>query len=407
MLRTYNGHMPNNAVSGGAGDLQNPVSRPVIADVVADCLADIDRIADEYLQEVRTIDGYGGAAVVDQDLRETAVASMELLLRLIGDLPVPERLAAMSEALGHRRAHQGVPLESLLRAVRMDFRVLWTVMLEKVPEGSLPELTKDAVRVWEAVEFHTIRAHAGYLNELASMAQEKETQRAFLLSRLVGSDGKDPQVLGQAARALGVKPESSFVVAVAAVDAQKAFRAEAVRAGVEQYLHERDGVLILILEDVPARAGRKPEGTRPWLALLDCFVAPPAHSLAEVPLMLRIALDSLPVVTAGRPGRHTVRDTWGQVAATRLGEYGTVLANTVLGPLAAISSHERDRLIETVQAYLRSGSVSETAGELYCHRNTVLNRIARFEQLTGFDPTNPQDAATVLAAFQVQFPPGA
>ncbi|AUZ33160.1 PucR family transcriptional regulator [Arthrobacter sp. PGP41] len=396
--------MPNTASADRTPASAGAASRSVVSDLVSDCLADIDRIAHEYLLEVQKIDDYAASAVTAQDLEETAVASIELLLRLVGSLPIPDRLAGMSDALGHRRAQQGLPLESLLRAVRMDFRVLWTAMLEKVPPSSLPELTKDAVRVWEAVEFHTIRVHAGYLDELASMAQEKETQRAFLLSRLLNSDGKDPQVLGQAARALGVAPESNFIVAVAAEYAQKAFRAEALRAGAEHFLHERDGALILILEDVPARAGREPEGTRPWLSRLDCFVAPPARSLADVPRMLRIALESLPVVTPQRPGQRTVREAWGHVAMTRLGEYGTVLADTVLGPLATISTHERDRLIETVQAYLRTGSVSETAGELYCHRNTVLNRLARFGQLTSFDPANPQDAATVIAALHVLFP---
>lgn len=398
--------MPSEASADAVHASRGSATRSVVSEVVSDCLADIDRIAHEYLLEVQEIDDYAGSLVAGQDLEETAVASMELLLRLVGGLPIPERLAGLSEALGHRRAQQGLPLESLLRAVRMDFRVLWNAMLEKVPAEFLPNFTKDAVRVWEAVEFHTIRVHAGYLNELATMAQEKETRRAFFLSGLLNSDGKDPQLLGQAARALGVKPESNFIVAVAAGHAQKAFRAGVLRAGVGQFLHERDGALILILEDVPARVGREPEGTRPWLAPLDCFVAPPARSLAGVPRMLRIAMESLPVVTPGRPGLQTVRDAWGAVAATRLGEYGTVLADTVLGPLATISGHERDRLIETVQAYFRSGSVSETAGELYCHRNTVLNRLARFGQLTGFDPANPQDAATVIAALHVHFPLG-
>ncbi|MFP5316030.1 MAG: PucR family transcriptional regulator [Actinomycetes bacterium] len=394
--------MPSDASADLPQVSRGPAPRSVVSEVVADCLADIDRIAHQFLLEVQDIEGYPGSSVVDRDLEETAVASLELLLRLIGELPIPERLAGISDALGHRRAAQGVPLESLLRAVRMDFRILWTAMLEKVPAEFLPDFTQDAVRVWEAVEFHTIRVHAGYLDELASMAQEKVAQRAFLLSRLLTSDGKDPQLLGQAARALGVNPESSFLVAVAAGHAQKAFRTGVVRAGVEQFLHERDGALILILEDVPARAGKKPEGTRPWLGPLDCFVAPPASSLAEVPRMLRIALESLPVVTPERPGRHTVREAWGEVAAVRLGEYGSVLADTVLGPLAAISVHEKERLIETVRAYFRTGSVSETAAELYCHRNTVLNRLARFSQLTGFDPAKPQEAATVIAALHVE-----
>lgn len=379
-----------------------PGQRSVLSSVVADCLADIDRIAHDYMLEVQNIEGYADSKVQVQDLRDMAVSSMELLLRIVGDLPVPERLLTMSESLGHRRAQQGVPLESLLKAVRMDFRVLWTAMLEKVPAAFLPDLTKDAVRVWEAVEFHTIRVHAGYLNELAAMAQEKETQRAFLLSRLLHSDGKDPQVLAQAARALGVRPESQFLVAVAAQHAHKEFRAGAQRAGADQFLHERDGVLLLILEDVPARSGVEPEGTRHWLEQLDCFLAPPARSLADVPRMLRVALESLQVAVSSGSGYRRVRDTWGSVAAKRLGEYGTVLAAAVLKPLETISVHERERLIETVEAFFRSGSVSDTARALYCHRNTVLNRLARFSELTGFDPNNPLDAATVIAALNVQ-----
>lgn len=53
--------------------------------------------------------------------------------------------------------------------------------------------------------------------------------------------------------------------------------------------------------------------------------------------------------------------------------------------------------LSALQAFFRSGSASEAAAELYCHRNTVLNRLARFNQLTGFDPAYPQDAAMIAA----------
>lgn len=391
--------MPNDA-EVPAGWVAGP-ARSVVAEVVADCLADIDSIAAQFLLEVQKIDGYAGSTVVDQDLQETAVASLELLLRLVGELPIPDRLSGISRALGHRRAQQGVPLESLLRAVRMDFRILWTAMLERVPAASLPHFTADAVRVWEAVEFHTIRVHAGYLDELASMAHEKETQRAFLLSRLVNSDGKDPQLLSQAARALGVNPDNPFIVAVSAEHGQKAFRAGVQRAGAGQYMHERDGALILILERAGSR-GQTPAETPSWLYPLDCFVAPPAPTLADVPRMLRVALESLPTVTPENPGARTISDAWRFVAAHRMGEYGTVLASSVLGPLDSISFHERGRLIETASEYFRSGSVSDTAKHLYCHRNTVLNRLGRLAELTGYDPANPQDAATIITALQVR-----
>lgn len=377
--------------------------RSVLSDVVTRCLADIDGIAERFLIAVQDIEGYAGSPVQDQDLRETAVASMELLLRKVGGLPVPERLARMSGALGHRRASQGVPLESLLRAVRMDFRILWTEMLARVPAESLSDFTHDAVRVWEAVEFHVTRVHAGYMDELASMAHEKEQQRAFLLSRLLSSDGRDPQLLGQSARALGVSPQGAFVVAVGAESARKEFRAGIAQAQAEDYLHERDGALILILEDRRPPSGRATVEVPAWLTNLRCFVAPVAASLAEVPKMVRVALEAVAVLDFAAPGHQSIRQAWGPVAAERLGEFGAVLAEEVLGPLARIPSTEAERLVETVAAYMRTGSVSSAAQQLYCHRNTVLNRLARVHHLTGYDPAVHAEAATLIAALDCRF----
>lgn len=371
---------------------------PVLAAVVASCLADIESIVARFLIDVQDIPGYPGSAVLDQDLQETAIASMELLLRLVGDLPVPGRLAGMPETLGRRRATQGVPLEALLKAVRMDFRILWTEMLERVPAESLSDFTRDAVRVWEAVEFHTTRVRAGYLEELASMADEEEQQRAFLLSRLLSSDGRDVQLLTQAARALGVPVKGTFIVAVSADGAGKEFRAAVTRAHAGHYLHERDGSLMLILLARPSRSEGVAAPIPGWLTQLRCFVAPPALGLAEVPKMVRIALQAVAVVDFSLPGHQSIGQVWGAVSAERLGEFGEILERAVLGPLAEIPETEADRLLETLAAYAKTGSVSLAARQLYCHRNTVLNRLARLQQLTGYDPTVHADAATLLAA---------
>ncbi|MGR9932166.1 hypothetical protein ACUOHR_26890, partial [Escherichia coli] len=85
--------MPNEEAVYAGDPAEGPDSRSVVADVVAGCLADIDQIAQDFLLEVEQIEGYSSSAVVAQDLQETAVASMELLLRLVGDLPIPDRLA--------------------------------------------------------------------------------------------------------------------------------------------------------------------------------------------------------------------------------------------------------------------------------------------------------------------------
>jgi DNA-binding PucR family transcriptional regulator len=70
----------------------------------------------------------------------------------------------------------------------------------------------------------------------------------------------------------------------------------------------------------------------------------------------------------------------------------------VLAGLDSAPRGERDRLVETVLAYARSGSVQQTATALFCHRNTVVNRLRRFADLTGRQMTTPADAAVVLVA---------
>jgi DNA-binding PucR family transcriptional regulator len=72
----------------------------------------------------------------------------------------------------------------------------------------------------------------------------------------------------------------------------------------------------------------------------------------------------------------------------------------VLAGLEPLPDHERARLLQTVTAYCASGSAAAAARDLYCHRNTVLNRLTRFAELTGYHPTRPAEAATVLFALR-------
>lgn len=53
-------------------------------------------------------------------------------------------------------------------------------------------------------------------------------------------------------------------------------------------------------------------------------------------------------------------------------------------------------------AYLHTGSLLGTAATIYCHRNTVLNRLHRIEELTGLDITKPADAALAMVALAAQ-----
>jgi len=65
------------------------------------------------------------------------------------------------------------------------------------------------------------------------------------------------------------------------------------------------------------------------------------------------------------------------------------LAATTFGPLLALPPKERDELLRTVEAWVHSlGSSLRAARTLYCHRNTVLNRLQRVQALTSLDVHN-------------------
>jgi DNA-binding PucR family transcriptional regulator len=61
----------------------------------------------------------------------------------------------------------------------------------------------------------------------------------------------------------------------------------------------------------------------------------------------------------------------------------TVISAT-LGPVLELPAERREPIIKTVRTWLqRDQSVSATAAEMHCHRNTVNYRLRRFSELTG------------------------
>ena len=59
---------------------------------------------------------------------------------------------------------------------------------------------------------------------------------------------------------------------------------------------------------------------------------------------------------------------------------------------------ERQRLLQVARSYGRTGSIKETSEELFCHRNTVVNRLHSLHEVIGLDLTVPAEAARALVA---------
>jgi DNA-binding PucR family transcriptional regulator len=80
-------------------------------------------------------------------------------------------------------------------------------------------------------------------------------------------------------------------------------------------------------------------------------------------------------------------------------DLGAALADRLLGPLAGLEPADAEVLLDTLATWLACDGSAQRAGRrLYCHRNTVLNRLRRYEQLTGRSLSRPSDLVEVALA---------
>jgi len=82
-------------------------------------------------------------------------------------------------------------------------------------------------------------------------------------------------------------------------------------------------------------------------------------------------------------------------------EIAARVVRSVLGGVLDLDPDERSLLLETVEVWVEAaGSATEAGKRLYCHRNTVRNRLARLEELTGRSLADPRSLAEVCLAVE-------
>ncbi|MEV0094896.1 helix-turn-helix domain-containing protein [Streptomyces sp. NPDC050738] len=115
-------------------------------------------------------------------------------------------------------------------------------------------------------------------------------------------------------------------------------------------------------------------------------VSPRFEELALADQGLRLALRALATLP---PGTGQVADLDERLVHAALGAEPEIADRLVMRYLEGVlhSGNERPELLDTLRTWLDSGcSASLTAAQLFCHRNTVLNRIGRVAELTGWPP---------------------
>jgi sugar diacid utilization regulator len=164
------------------------------------------------------IDNEGGYAAlsptVKQDVHDFVAFSAGVWFRTVleGDAPTEAELSVLSDA-ARRRVHQGVSLTSLLHAVRLGSRELWSTLLDVAKDDA--EARNELVLVFSTYLLDYFddlaeRIASAYLDEQFQHARWRDALRYELMS-VIFSFPDDDAAFHKAATALGLDPSSPRV----------------------------------------------------------------------------------------------------------------------------------------------------------------------------------------------------
>jgi hypothetical protein len=322
-------------------------------------------------------------------------------IELVRDGAMPPASAALRT--GQRRAEQGLPLESLLHAYRLGGRVIWEALLEEArrrPDPPIDGLMEAAVHVWDVIDFHSDAVATAYRRAEADRAGRDDVRReAALRTLLAGVAGEAD--LQFAATVLGLPESGPYVVALAydEGDQGEALAAYVARAGVHSHWLRRELRLVGII------AGRDLSPTR-LRRLLNAAhrrigLSAPVHDLSTIDAAYRQAELALRAIPAEQREVSSLDDHLTGALLVASPDLGRRLRHRVLGPILDLPGAEQTVLLRTLRTYFDvSCSVSAAAARIPCHRNTVLNRMRRVEELTGTSLADPRAVSQFLLALE-------
>lgn len=356
---------------------------------------DLEELTDRFMSRVVRVPGYDPAPIPVSELKRTGLISFQSLvegLRAGGfDGPV-----AVSTEVGVSRARAGIPLEALMTVIRHDFNVLWEALTRVATQDDAELVIRHTGIVLSTVDEYVSQVQQAYAAERQRMREEESSVRQGLIAGLFDDHNPTDERLSTIASALGLDPDGPLLVVAARGEDTSALRvliSEHERAGGTMFTHHLGDVLIAFTRSPELSGSRLQAIAHRRVGLVK---APGIGSLRRSALTAR---DLAQLLTADEVGAMTWERGWARLAAQALNAAGNSIVTDVERALAVCGAAERERLVEAVHTYLRSGSIAESAAELFCHRNTVANRLRRFADLTGVDPMIPAEAARLVVGW--------
>ncbi|MFI9552824.1 PucR family transcriptional regulator [Nonomuraea endophytica] len=359
----------------------------LVARLAKELLDELPELAERMFQAIVAEDETYALldAAVLADVRDFNERNLrDQLTDMAGDQAVTTEL---SRETARRRAAQGVPLEAILHAYRIGFRVVWQAMVERAtedPDVSMGQLANSMTFVWSLIDAYSVAVTASYRETVTDLARRDERKRLVLLDALIEGRSTDWTTLGGTPHALGLAERGPYVCVL--TDAGAGPKLPAFRSVWRLRTEDQVGIVSGDPNRILAALTHTPSGRT--------GVSPPFALLTEVPMALRLATIARAAIPVGGRQAMTVDRSPVRALLAASPELSERLVTTALGPLI-----EHPELLEALSAWLDTGgSTSAIAERLYCHRNTIRNRLDRVQHLTGRSLDDPGDIATLYAA---------
>jgi hypothetical protein len=364
--------------------------------------ARLPALVENFLARILPDPVYADSGLTLDDLRRSSHTSFSAMVAALSgrqaDLDALESIAA---DLGARRARQGVPLESLVRAIRMDFSVIWDALSSPSAEADPELLVRKAEVVWETVDRFASSVQDRYLSEMEELERADADLQHQYLTQLLAPAEPSAADLARIAGALRVDLGAEFMVAAVdrndSLTVSRRLRARPPKDSAV-FLYDQGHHTLVIRRRDRSSGEVLTFQEASLLEGMAAGVAPHALGIAGVRMAVNAAREIMKDLPMGSVGVFTLRDRWLSITAHRLAQVGCEPARLVYPALRNCGEQEQSRILEAVTTFLDCGSLVETAIVLRCHRNTVVNRLAAFEKYTGLDLQKPRDAALVLLA---------
>ncbi|MEU6391613.1 helix-turn-helix domain-containing protein [Streptomyces sp. NPDC046939] len=371
------------------------------------CTTLLDRVpelVDEHLRQLTAhSDVYARVLPYDVQWREAEEAMRIGIETISAPRDSPRRDLAYAEEAGRRRAGQGLPLELLVHAYRNAGYLVWDALMESAggEPDRLSALMRSATMVWAAVDAQAEAASEAYrATELELRRRTDEQMQALLDALLEGRPA--PGLAARAAAGLDLPEHGPYAVVVLRVerrDGREAFHRRIQDPGFRFVWRMRADCEVGV---VALGAGRELEELA---ALLDgrCpgpgGLSPVVTGLAELGHARRLAELALRTCPPDTTGVMRLDQRMPTALVVSQPDLAQRLVSGVFGELLSLEPADRAVLLETLDAWLAcEGSAGRAAGRLYCHRNTVFNRLRRLEQLTSRSLSRPRDLMEMTLA---------